>query len=266
MPVPEPVEIAGTVPNLAFSKAQAVSGALFGADGIAGTVQVKLSKISKGKVSVSATVTLLSTGKKVSAPAVKMELSGDGALSGKLKFKAPIGEMAFAMSADGVFTLESDSYAMSAADFSKVPSGKFILDPGFALAVPGELLAELLPWEFDFAATAKKWTFAKNASVKWAKPKKGAEHTGRYDEASGKDLVVDTSKGRTNLASLKLTYKPKDGTFSGTFKAYALEGAGKKRKLKSYTVNVSGVVVDGVGYGQATCKKPKSGPWAVAVE
>ena len=29
-----------------------------------------------------------------------------------------------------------------------------------------------------------------------------------------------------------------------------------KPKLKKFTVNVIGFVVDGVGYGQATCKKP----------
>ena len=31
---------------------------------------------------------------------------------------------------------------------------------------------------------------------------------------------------------------------------------GKATKLKKHTVNVTGVVVDGVGYGVATCKKP----------
>jgi hypothetical protein len=47
---------------------------------------------------------------------------------------------------------------------------------------------------------------------------------------------------------------------------YALEGAGKARKLKKYTVKVNGVVVHGVGYGTATCKKPAVGPWSVTVE
>ena len=171
-PMPEPAEIAGVVPSVAFKKAQTVTGALFDANGIAGTVQVKLSKISKGKVSVSATATLMG-GKKVTAKAQKMQLAADGTLSGTLKFKAPVGELAFYMDASGAFVLESDSYVMSAADFSIVPKGRFFLDPDFTLAVSGELLTELLPWEVDFKATAKKWTFAKKASVKWAKPKKG---------------------------------------------------------------------------------------------
>ncbi len=45
----------------------------------------------------------------------------------------------------------------------------------------------------------------------------------------------------------------------------ALEGAGATTKLKTYTVNVSGVVVDGVGYGKATCKKPAVS-WTVTVK
>ena len=40
---------------------------------------------------------------------------------------------------------------------------------------------------------------------------------------------------------------------------------GKAPKLKKFTVNVIGFVVDGVGYGEATLKKP-AGAWAVTVE
>ena len=39
-----------------------------------------------------------------------------------------------------------------------------------------------------------------------------------------------------------------------------------KKKLKKYKAKVTGVVVDGVGYGQATMKKPAGGPWIVTVE
>ena len=41
--------------------------------------------------------------------------------------------------------------------------------------------------------------------------------------------------------------------------------AGKSPKLKKYTVNVIGFVVDGKGEGQAVLKKP-AGTWAVTVE
>ena len=64
------------------------------------------------------------------------------------------------------------------------------------------------------------------------------------------------SLGNTYHSGIKLTYTPKKGTFKGSFKVYALEGSGKAMELKKYTVNVSGFVLDGIGYGTATCKKP----------
>ena len=85
------------------------------------------------------------------------------------------------------------------------------------------------------------------------------------DEASGKGLVVDTSKGKTNLLALKLTYVPKPGIFKGSFKVYALQGSGKATKLKKYTIKVTGFVVNGEGAGKATCTKP-SVSWKIRVE
>ena len=101
--------------------------------------------------------------------------------------------------------------------------------------------------------------------MRWAKPKKDAEHTKFYDNVSDKDLIVDETKNKTNGSGLKLTYTSKNGTFKGAFKVYALEGVGKATKLKKYTINVTGVVVNGVGYGVATCKKPAVS-WTVTVE
>ena len=130
---------------------------------------------------------------------------------------------------------------------------------------PGTLLTDFLPDEETATVKNSKWSFAKAASVKWAKPKKGAAQPEIYDEASGKGLIIDDAKGKTNLSGLKLTYTPKNGTFKGSFKVYALEGSGKSTKLKTYTVNVNGFVVGGVGYGTATCKKPAVN-WPVMVK
>ena len=60
------------------------------------------------------------------------------------------------------------------------------------------------------------------------------------------------SKFTDNMSGLKLTYKAKDGSFKGSFKVYNLE----KGKIKSYTVNVTGVMIGAKGYGTATIKKP----------
>ena len=60
-------------------------------------------------------------------------------------------------------------------------------------------------------------------------------------------------------AKLSLRYG-KDGAFSGSFKVYVDSG----RSFRQKTVKVSGVVLDGVGYGVAYVKK--IGDWKITVE
>ena len=62
--------------------------------------------------------------------------------------------------------------------------------------------------------------------------------------------VVDTTESE-NPSGLKLTFTAKTGAFKGLFKMYALDANGK---LKTFSATVSGVVVDGVGYGSATIR------------
>lgn len=93
---------------------------------------------------------------------------------------------------------------------------------------------------------------------------KGAAKPEMFDEASGKGLFVDDTKGKTNYSAMKLSYTAKKGTFKGSFKVYVLEGEGSATKLKKYSVKVSGVVV-GFGYGMATCAKPAAS-WSVTVK
>ena len=70
----------------------------------------------------------------------------------------------------------------------------------------------------------------------------------------GKDGKVDVTKAGTNASGLKLTYKAKDGTFKGSFKAYA----NVRDKPMATTVNVTGVMIGDKGYGAATIKKKGS--------
>ena len=131
----------------------------------------------------------------------------------------------------------------------------------------GTVLEAFLPDGEQATVKGGKWKFSKAAGVRWARPKRGAALPETYDAKSGKGLIVDTSAGKTNLSGLKLTYTPKTGLFKGSFKVYALEDLSSgKKKLKKYTANVTGVVVDGIGVGQATIKKPTAGPWLVTVE
>ena len=202
-PVPK-VVFAGTL-DVAFAKAQTVDGALYKGDALAGTVQVKVGKISKkGVVKVSATATLLDAGKvkKVTAKAVNVTLDAQKRVPPtKVVFKEPIRDMTFEMDADGSFTLKNGLYLMAEAKIGGALNGggTFSIED-FNFSVPGILLDELLPDGEPFEVSRGKWKFAKAATVKLAKPKKGAEHSEFYDATSGKDLIVDDTKGKTNLS------------------------------------------------------------------
>ena len=70
---------------------------------------------------------------------------------------------------------------------------------------------------------------------------------------------VDTNKLGVNPSGLSLKYKSKkskDGLFSGSFYAYTLLNG----ELKKVSVSVSGVLVNGIGYGSAYIKKVGSVP------
>ena len=252
--------IGGKIPNLAFPKVQTVTGALYKNGVLSGTMQVKIGKINKrkGSVKLSAKATLLSGGKvkKVTSTGVNVTLDATKRIAPKaLKFKAPIGNMTFEMAADGTFTLKNAAYEMAKATVGGAlkggARGTFTLED-FNLAVSGALLDDLLPYEATFTVAGGKWKCAKAAVVKLAKNKKTGET----------DLVVKGS----NVSALKLTYTTKTGIFKGSFKAYALGRVNGKAKLLKYTVNVNGLVVDGVGQGVASCKRPSGGPWAVTVQ
>ena len=247
-------------------KAVTITGAAYNGCDVVGIVELKLGKVNakKGTGKVSGSFIDLA-GKKHAIKGPKLEgIDGNGPLTVTLDVKdfgamnVTIGGLEFAGSlggwhvqtanVGGDWTGRGATVTVDAADLSM-----------FA----GTVLEDLLPKDEQATVAGGKWTFAKAASVKWGKPKKGAAIPEIYDEASGKGLFVDTSKG-TNLSGLKLTYTPKKGTFKGSFKVYALEGVSPKIKLKKYTVKVNGVVVDGVGYGAATSKKPALA-WSVTV-
>ena len=97
--------------------------------------------------------------------------------------------------------------------------------------------AKYLPDGVSVAQSGAKWVVADGAKA------------GKVQ--LGKDGSVDEARAGANPSGLKLTYKAKDGSFKGSFKAYASE----KGKPKAMAVNVTGVLVNGIGYGTATIKK-----------
>ena len=107
--------------------------------------------------------------------------------------------------------------------------------------IAGRVLVDYLPDGMAVTQSGAKWTLPKAGKVVY------------------KDGAVDGSKLGENPSALKLTYKAKDGSFKGSFKVYADNGG----KLKATTVNVTGVVVNGVGYGTASIKKVGSAPISI---
>ena len=259
----------GKVKDVSFATAQTVDGVLYSADGkFAGTVQLKAGKKDKkkGVVKISATATLMD-GKKITGKAVTVNLNGDGTMSGTVKFKAPVGDMQFEMAEDGTFTFDNSGYLMTEVKVGgNLPNGTmtFMVDIDSIPALPAgyDILVAALPLNPTATVSGgKKIDFGKAATVKYAKVKEG--------KAIWYVLDGLNDAKKPNRSGLKLTYTPNTGLFKGTFKIYATNeesiAEGKKPTLKTYTVNVTGFFVDGVGSGQATMSKSAGGPWSVTV-
>ena len=84
----------------------------------------------------------------------------------------------------------------------------------------------------------------------------------KWNIAKAKAVKLDRSGNLSygaNPSGLKLTYTAKTGMFKGSLFLYTMNSG----KLKKNRVAVSGIVVDGVGYGTATLKK--AGCWSVII-
>ena len=237
-------------------KAVTIAGAAYNGCEVVGIVELKLGKVNakKGTGKVSGSFITLD-GKKHAIKGPKLEgIDGKAPLAVMLDVK-DFGAMNVTIGGDQ-FAGSLGSWHVQSANVGGDWPGRgatVTVDADDLSMFAGTVLEDLLPNDEQATVSNGKWSFEKATSVKWTKPKGATE----------KELVVNTSKG-TNLSGLKLSYTPKKGTFKGSFKVFALEGAGKSTKLKKYTVKVNGVVVDGVGYGKATSKKPVLS-WSVMV-
>lgn len=119
----------------------------------------------------------------------------------------------------------------------------FRIDEDEFAAVTGIAALPYLPDGVSVEPKGTKWVVAGGAKAGKVAYRRGTQE-------------VDEAKLGDNPSGLKLTYKAKDGSFKGSFKAYAEV----KGKLKATTVSVSGTVLNGVGYGTATVKGKGSVP------
>ena len=237
----------------AFKKAQTFSGYLYDAeDGTPiGTVQVKAGAAKTNRktgASTSAlTVTIQPLGeKKVSAKGV-LDLSKDSVVFAVSKKDARVVSLQFALDDDVVSVvgdfdgdgIEAQMSGGTKQTFALNDGANFILDvDGLCELLDDDTYAEYLPDGLSVEQSGAKWVVEGGAKAgKVVVNKKAGE--------------IDESKLGANPSGLKLSFKSKTGTFSGSFKAYT----NVKGKPKATTVSVTGLVVDGVGYGVATVKK-----------
>ena len=227
-----------------------------GLEGAEGTVQLKCGKANKrGIAKISMTITPFN-GKRRTYPSVSVDVSRGGdievrwqkkkyavTINGDDFFGEPIyGEMRPACSPNAVWSANVGGSFKKTAwfDFGQIPENE---------RVP------VISWMFEETdATIKmngsRWTLPKKASVTRLRCPQGA--------VCGIAWKIDSSRGRTNLPGLRLSYQPKTGIFKGSFSIYPFMG-------KKHTAKVVGVMVDGEGYGQALCKGLSSSPWIVTI-
>jgi hypothetical protein len=249
----QPSEAGGTTQH---TDAKTLYGAVYDGDDVVGVVSLRLGRVNAKKNTgrVSGVVTLLD-GKRCAIKSQQAAVGGTAPISLEVR---NVGTMDITVDGDR-FSGTLGGWRVQTANVGgnwKSSGVRVSVDAGDLSAIPGTVLDFLLPNAERGVSSGTGWTFAKAASVKWAKPKAGVKPVVQ-DAESGKGLIVDTSGDKTNLSGMNLAYAAKRGTFKGSFKVYVLEGTGASTKLKKYTAKVVGVVANGVGYGSATWNHPE---------
>ena len=234
-----------------YKAVQTLFGVVWTADGVA-VISIKTGKVSnKGIVAVGGFVMGMD-GKKLAVKSVKLPVDGDERLHGTLQVKdgstidITIDEDEMWGKWKGMSFDSGDNYVGGTLGDGRELTFSFA-NGLVADTLPDGTITRLLPEGMRIAVNGGKFALGKAPTVKWAKD--------RATNVPG--LVVNDSNGTiTNYSGLKLTYTPKAGTFKGSFKIYAVQND----KLKKYTAKVSGIMVNGTGFGLATIKGKGSIP------
>ena len=254
-PDPEPGDRDEVDVLTVYKRAKSLSALAYGEDGeLAGTATLKIGKISSRthKVKVSLSIKRFTGG--TSTASYTGVPNGYGDIEGTLPFRTSAGgNMDFVLVYnEGEFMLDAANDTYSVELGSAKLGGAFDTDElSFFADIDIELDDD---WDWVVGAPmgepvhvrkGTKFSFDKTPSIKYKKIREDGE---TYYELVGLDDEI-----KTNVSGLKLSYKSTTGVFTGSFKMYcsnALSIAeGKAPKLKKITVKVSGIVVDGRGFG-----------------
>ena len=253
-------------PATLFKKATTldVNALAYNGDTIFGKVAVTLAKYN-AKKGVKVTVKISSiAGKTYSAYKYVVPNKYGDLLDFSLPFKSPIGAMPFEIEyRDGAFNLlgANDNYSIEVGD---VTIGGNLENDSVSFAA--ELVDDIeLPDGYDFLIDLPagiEATIKSGYKFNFGSSKAPAYQKYREDGETWYELKEYDEEKYPNANAVKITYKPKTGVFSGSFKFYATNtdsiASNKKPTIKTYTVKVSGVVIDGVGTGTGTVKIGKT--------
>ena len=173
------------------------------------------------------------------------------------------GRLLLTLGGEGFSGSLSNKYgARTAAVGGAWPHASAVVDVDFGSgtgALPSGTLVDLLPTGNGAEPVLNangKWKFAPAAMVKYAAVRNGSNET-TYE------LQGTSDPQKTNRSAMRLMYNAKKGTFSGSFKVYALDTSGTKPRIRRHSAKVTGIVVDSLGYGKAEIKNVGSFPVTV---
>ena len=239
-----------------FAQARTFVSALYSGSRPVGIVTVKTGKINKrtGYVKLSGFVQK-TDGKKLSIRA-----SSSSGASGRISTYVSVtgADSASISISDGGLSGSWSGYRIAPANIG----GEIYKSASFDFGdMPEDVNGYWIDYPYEsepVSMNGARWACAKTASLKWKKCPPC--RSGVCVDCGYGWWIVNDSNGKTNVSGLKLAYNAKQGTFKGSFKVFTWSPNGAK-----YTVSVSGIVVDGVGYGTATLKKFGLS-WPVTVE
>lgn len=257
----------------AWQNARTIKGIAERRSGVLGIFEVKCGKAGKNSTAkVSASLVGLD-GKRTNFKAKDVDVSGGTAdvawsLSNGAELRVTIAGRDFSGSAEDMRVRSATIGGVANRDvlvFS-VENVSLAVPDGFNLLDIHNLFSWGVGEPVYVNRTTGRWKCRKAMLAKYVQY--------RMDMPPPACCVVEPSETYLNVAcdcaaenriGLTLNYNPRQGLFKGSFKLYSMREDGRKG-FKKYTAKVTGVVVDGKGYGQATCKNPAGGPWAVTVQ
>ena len=230
-----------------------------------GVIQVKVGKASrKGEVAISGTIIGLD-GKKQTARGGKVTVRDSSAtvtlsVRGGSLATVTVAEHGISGSWNGNRIVQANigGEYWKTARFSITDGPEAIRD---ANSVSYPIWPENEPVEMR----GRKWYCEKAGRMKWLMPCCYYEGS-RSGCVTCSDCCGWGGVGDSNYSGLRLNYNLKTGTFKGSFTLYQYvkDFRQKKEKGVKKKVNVSGILIDGVGYGTATARGV--GSWMVSVK